>query len=253
MTKFKSKRRPSQGAESRQPKAENPNNAGWVYGLHPVRAVLGAQRRQIHELLMTAKHQTEFSELANKVVTESEIAKFLPPEAVHQGIAVRVGSLPQPDLSDVLERAQRLVLLDQVTDPHNLGAILRSCAAFDIDAVVVPKHGSAPLTSVVAKSSVGALELVPVVTVTNLNRTIERVQEAGFQVIGLAGESEQELPDVIAQPKQAVVMGSEGEGLRQKVAEKCDVLVRIPMSERMESLNVSVATGITLYSLFGHR
>ncbi len=232
-------------------KQESPSNAGWIWGIHPVRAVLGANRRQVQELLVTAKHKNEFGELASKIVTDSELDSICGKEAVHQGVAVRAGSLPQPDLSDVLANGvQRLVLLDQVTDPHNLGAILRSCAGFGVDAVVVPKHGSAPLTSVVAKASVGAMELVPVVTVSNLNRAIEAIQQENFQMLGLAGEGAQELPEIEPAKKQAIVMGSEGEGLRQKVREKCDVLVRIPMSDRLESLNVSVAAGITLYSLF---
>lgn len=170
----------------------------------------------------------------------------------HQGVLLRCRPPPvgdEGDLAAVLESRTEplLLLLDQVTDPHNLGACLRSAAAFAVDAVVIPRDRSAGLTEVVARSAAGTLGLVPVLAVTNLARSIVAMQQAGVFVHGLAGEAELVLADVDLRGRSALVLGAEGQGLRQLTRQRCDRLLRIPMAAGVESLNVAVAAGICLY------
>lgn len=182
----------------------------------------------------------------------TDLARMVPRDAPHQGLVAEVEPLPGLWLGDVLsddpDDRRPLVLLDQVTDPHNVGAILRSAAAFDARAIITQDRHSPPETGVLAKAASGALEVVPWVRVVNLARALDEVAEAGYWRIGLAGEARRSLGQAMGQARLALVMGAEGEGLRPNTAEHCDELAKLPISGRVESLNVSNATAIALYA-----
>jgi 23S rRNA (guanosine2251-2'-O)-methyltransferase len=189
-----------------------------------------------------------------RVVDRAELDALLPQGAVHQGWALEVEPLPQPDLDAVLRRAAAseravVVLLDQVTDPHNVGAILRSAAAFGALAVIIAEHGAARVTGTLGKAASGALELVPLLRVVNLARTIDRLKDAGFWSCGLDEGAPQALASLDFGPRVALVLGSEGGGLRRLVRERCDYLARLPTGPQMPGLNVSNAAAIALYEL----
>ncbi len=233
---------------------------GWLVGVHPVMAALTAGRRAVRELWLLAEPKAALADLIAANPQWLVLTKTRPDfdaqfgEAVaHQGVALLAGNLPQPSLPDVLSRKPTLlVALDQVTDPHNVGAIVRSAGAFGAAAVLHTEHRSAGLTPVVAKVAAGTLEVVPLVEIVNLVQSLELLKEAGFTVIGLAGEAEhatlQEVLPTLTGPV-CVVLGSEGDGLRRLTRETCDHLVRLPISPLVESLNVSVAAGVTLSML----
>lgn len=168
-------------------------------------------------------------------------------DAVHQGIAALVQPLAGYVLEDVLHRSGVLVILDQVSDPHNVGAILRSAAAFDAIAVIAPKDNSAPETATMAKAASGGLDIVPRISVTNLASAMRALKEEGWWIIGLAGEATQSLSDIKIGAKTVLVLGAEGKGMRRLTGELCDELARLPISPRMESLNVSNAAVLALY------
>ena len=183
-----------------------------------------------------------------------DMDRLLPPGAVHQGIAVLAEHLDAIGIEDVGRMAQGrehalVMVLDQVTDPHNVGAILRSAAVFGALAVVVPDRHSPEETGALAKSASGALEVMPLVRVTNMVRALEQLKEAGFWTAGLAGEATQTIAQAKLSGKIALVMGAEGEGLRRLTREHCDHLIRLPMTSLVESLNVSNAAAIALYEL----
>ncbi len=197
-----------------------------------------------------AQDKAAFTGLTFEMKSPEEITSTLPHDAVHQGLAVEVGKLEEIALEEVDFSNIRLVaVLDQVTDPHNAGAILRSAAAFDVGAVIVPKHGSASETATMAKAASGALDLVPLVTVNNLARSLEELKEMGFWIIGLDGEAITDIQQMPAYEKIVLVLGSEGKGLRRLTGELCDLLVKIPIHGRMESLNVSNAAAVAFYAL----
>ena len=233
---------------------------GWLVGVHPVMAALTAGRRAVRELWLLAEPKAALADLIAANPQWLVLTKTRPDfdaqfgEAVaHQGVALLAGNLPQPSLPDVLSRKPTLlVALDQVTDPHNVGAIVRSAGAFGAAAVLHTEHRSAGLTPVVAKVAAGTLEVVPLVEIVNLVQSLELLKEAGFTVIGLAGEAEhatlQDVLPTLTGPV-CVVLGSEGDGLRRLTRETCDHLVRLPISPLVESLNVSVAAGVTLHTL----
>jgi 23S rRNA (guanosine2251-2'-O)-methyltransferase len=176
----------------------------------------------------------------------------LPRGAVHQGIAVLVAPLPEPDLAAILppEPAPALVVvLDQVTDPHNVGAVMRSAVAFGAHAVIVTERHAPEETGTLGKSASGALEHIPLLRVVNLVRTLEELKHAGFWIVGLAGEAKQTLAEAKLTGRIALVLGAEGDGLRRLTREHCDLQVRLPMSGRMPSLNVSNAAAVALYEL----
>jgi 23S rRNA (guanosine2251-2'-O)-methyltransferase len=184
--------------------------------------------------------------------------------AVHQGLAARIPAYEYAEPTDLLDAAAErgeaplVVVLDSVTDPRNLGAVVRSAAGFGAHGVVIPERRAARMTASAWKTSAGAAARLPVAQVTNLVRTLKDFQEAGCQVVGLAADGDLTLPDLLADPDLAsgplvVVVGSEGEGLGRLVGETCDRLVSIPMSSSLESLNAGVAASITLYALAQHR
>jgi len=242
-----------------------PGRGHWLYGLHAVKAALDNPRRKILRLLLTEEalsaicgNRNGFKEMYPNTPVETAIreaiSQLLPPHAVHQGAALLADPLGDVALDDVLDEvADRqnavILLLDQVTDPQNVGAILRSAAAFDVAAVVLPDRHSPPETTALAKAASGAIEMVPLVRVVNLARALEQLKQAGFWTAGLAGEATQTLAAAHLTGKIALVLGAEGEGLRRLTREHCDILVKLPISPRMESLNVSAAAAVALYEL----
>ena len=256
------RRDPAKGGER---PAKLPSNQLWLYGAHAVLAALANKERKIRRIVLTAEalrsHAASIQRaralrpLPGEETTErQELDRLLPPGAVHQGIAVLAEHLDSPGIEDIARLAQHrdnavVMVLDQVTDPHNVGAILRSAAAFGALAVVVTDRHSPEETGTLAKSASGALEVMPLVRVTNMVRALEQLKEAGFWTAGLAGEATQTLAQAKLSGKIALVMGAEGEGLRRLTREHCDHLVKLPMSDVVESLNVSNAAAISLYEL----
>jgi 23S rRNA (guanosine2251-2'-O)-methyltransferase len=186
------------------------------------------------------------------VVERAALDRLLGAGAVHQGLALSVAPLPRLDLrrTCVPEPGRNVVLvLDQINDPHNLGAILRSAAAFDVRAVIIPERRSAELGGVVAKAASGALELVPVIEVVNLARALDELAALGYWRVALDAAATATLDDVPAERNLVLVLGAEGSGLRRLVGERCDFAAGLPIAPQMDSLNVSVACGIALYAL----
>ncbi|HEU0070932.1 MAG TPA: 23S rRNA (guanosine(2251)-2'-O)-methyltransferase RlmB [Alphaproteobacteria bacterium] len=246
-------------------KSNKPQRGHWLYGLHAVQAALENPRRKVLRLLLTEEavsaiggNRSSFKEMypqaAVETATREMISQMLPAHAVHQGAAMLADPLPDMALEDVLdeiaeENSAVVLILDQVTDPQNVGAILRSAAAFDVAAVVVPDRHSPPETTALAKAASGAIEMVPLIRVVNLARALEQLKQAGFWTAGLAGEAQQTLAAARLSGKVALVLGAEGEGLRRLTRDHCDILVKLPISPRMESLNVSAAAAVALYEL----
>jgi 23S rRNA (guanosine2251-2'-O)-methyltransferase len=230
----------------------------WLYGRHAVEAALANPRRSCHRLLATDDALARLGAAARRAgvevraVEREAIDRLLGAATVHQGLALSAAPLPAFDLGRTCapEPGRNVVLvLDQINDPHNLGAILRSAAAFEVRAVVLPERRSAELGGVVAKAASGALDLVPVVEVVNLARALEELAALGYWRIALDATAPA-LPDEVPPADDlALVLGAEGSGLRRLVRERCDVAVRLPTAPQMASLNVSVACGIALYAL----
>jgi 23S rRNA (guanosine2251-2'-O)-methyltransferase len=234
----------------------------WLYGRHPVLAALANPDRRLERLLATRdvadRHATEFAGSSAKaeILSREDLAQRLPAGAVHQGIAALVAPLEEPQIEDLLARCgdDALVLaLDQVTDPHNVGAVLRSAAAFGAAAVVVTERHAASESGVLAKAASGALEHVPVVPVTNLARALETLKEAGIWCVGFAAEAAQTIAAATLAGKVAIVLGAEGAGLRRLTRERCDLLVRLPTQGPIADLNVSNAAAVALYELARRR
>jgi len=228
----------------------------WLYGTHAVTAALVNPERKIRRLVATAEMARTLppSRIAPDLMARPEIDRLLPAGAVHQGVAVLVEPLPAWGVEDVVragaltERAI-VVVLDQVTDPHNVGAILRSAAAFGALAVIVPDRHAPEETGALAKSASGALERMPLVRVTNLARALDLLKDGGFWIAGLAADAPKTLAQAGLSGRVAMVLGAEGDGLRRLTREHCDHLVRLPMTGEMESLNVSNAAAVALYEL----
>lgn len=181
----------------------------------------------------------------------ADLGRLVPPDAPHQGVVIEVEPLKEVWLDDLIgnppERSVLLVL-DQVTDPHNVGAIIRSAAAFGAIGIITQDRHSPPESGVVAKAASGALERVPWVRIVNLARALEEIGEAGFWRIGLAGDSPTMLNEALGPPRIALVLGAEGAGLRPNTREHCDALARLPITDAVESLNVSNAAAVALYA-----
>ena len=229
-------------------------NRPRFWGKHAVAAALDNPHRKVLRAWAT-REAAEFMQFPKEVqVTLADVAdlgRLVPHDAPHQGVVIEVEPLEDVWLDDVLagvaERAVLLVL-DQVTDPHNVGAILRSAAAFGAIGIITQDRHSPPESGALAKAASGALERVPWVRVVNLARALEEIGEAGFWRIGLAGDSEMELKDALGPPRVALVLGAEGPGMRQNTREHCDSVARLPLSDAIESLNVSTAAAVALYA-----
>jgi len=236
--------------------AEAPAAAAlWLYGQHAVAAALANRARTSLRLVATAESADEAGRLARatyagvqvEILDRREIDRLAGPGAVHQGIALQVEPLPDAGLEDSVGGADLVVLLDQVVDPHNVGAILRSAAAFGAAAVVVQDRHSPQSTGTLAKAASGALEWVPLVRVGNLARALDRLKELGFWLVGLDGEAPDVLGATALPAPLALVLGAEGSGLRRLSREACDRLVRIPSARPGLSLNVSNAAAVALH------
>jgi 23S rRNA (guanosine2251-2'-O)-methyltransferase len=234
-------------------RAEGGSSQNWLFGHHAVRAALANPERTCRQLLLTPEAAKDWvsTGLTPTIVDRTEIDRHVPAGAVHQGVALLADPLPELALEDVLFSAAPdalFVLLDQVTDPHNVGAILRSCAVFGVTALIMPDRNAATATGTLAKTASGALEAVPVVRVVNLSRTIRQLQEADVWVIGLEGIAEKPLEAVLRPGRIALVLGAEGPGLRRLTGETCDTLGHLPTAGEFASLNVSNAAAVALYA-----
>jgi 23S rRNA (guanosine2251-2'-O)-methyltransferase len=226
-----------------------------IFGLHSVAAALANPKRKLVHLWATENGLARLVEEAGDftVATETLHPRHLDhmlagDDAVHQGVILEAQPLKQPRL-DQLPHDGIVVLLDQVTDPHNVGAILRSCAAFNVTALVSPARHSAAATGTLFKAASGAYEHVPMVTVTNLARAIDELKTYSFQIIGLDSEAETSIGPRDPALPTALVLGAEGKGLRQLTRQLCDQVVRLDMPGAIKSLNVSIAAAVTLYAL----
>lgn len=225
------------------------------WGKHAVYAALDNPERHVRKLWGTHAALSEIvipDDVTLQYAEAADLARMVPSDVPHQGLVIEVDPLPDLFLGDVLDTDEKrsLVLLDQVTDPQNIGAIFRSAAAFDAAAIITQDRHAPPENGTIAKAASGALETVPWVRVVNLSRALEEIAEAGYWSIGLSGHADALLADALP-PKGgvALVMGAEGEGMRQNVEGHCDQLARLPISDKMESLNVSNATAIALYAI----
>lgn len=230
----------------------------WVYGWHAVKAALANPERVVTRIIASPGAADKLVLPARRLPTPHimeprEIDRILGSAAVHQGIAALVQALEPYMLEDILNIRNPtgpILILDQVSDPHNVGAILRSAAAYDAIAVIFPKDHSAPETAIMAKAACGALDIVRRVQVTNLAAAMRELKENGWWIIGLEGESDRLLCDMKFSAKTVLVLGAEGKGMRRLTAECCDERARLPMGKHMESLNVSNAAAIALYQLY---
>lgn len=235
----------------------------WLYGRHAVAAALQNPERKIHRVVATLNAadwlsvQGVKSPIAIDDLKPDGIDGMLPPGAVHQGLAAYMDELPRVRLKeacDPSDRAMRpVVVLDQITDTHNIGAIFRTAAAFNARAIVVQERRTPPLSGALAKAAAGAVDIVPCVQAVNIARALEALKELGYYCAGLAGEASMEMKDIPRTKPVALVMGAEGAGLRELVGQTCDTLARIPIAAQMESLNVSNAAAIALYEINRHQ
>jgi len=231
-----------------------------LWGRHAVEAALTNPNRQAKKLWGTREaiqamlddHEAELpTTLPVEYAQAADLGRLVARDAPHQGLVLDCSALDDIALDDVLDEAEgrTLVILDQVTDPHNVGAILRSCAAFDVAALITQDRHSPPESGTLAKAASGALEVVPWVRVVNLARALDSISEAGYWRIGLDGEGKATFPTALPAGAVAIVLGAEGEGLRHNVSEHCDSIARLPIASAMESLNVSNAAAIALYAV----
>lgn len=226
-----------------------------LFGMHPVEAALANPKRLIGRLQLTENAQRRLEPqikargVVPQLVAPKDLDRRLGNETVHQGVMLETQALPEPTLEELAEAAKErpLVVLDQVTDPHNVGAILRSAAVFGAAGLVMTRRHSPPLDGTLAKSASGALEHVPISLVANLARAIEELKDLGFLVVGLDGEAPQELAGIDWAQRVALVLGAEGKGLRQLTRERCDQLCRIAAEGPIASLNVSNAAAVSLH------
>tara|TARA_R110002050_G_scaffold118195_2_gene235420 strand:+ start:45114 stop:45881 length:768 start_codon:yes stop_codon:yes gene_type:complete len=225
-----------------------------LYGVHACFAALENGTRQFFSIFVTQKYHADVVKkdygCPVNVVTGEQLSKLIGDDAVHQGIVVDSRPLPEKSLEEVIEDSSEdssLLVLDQVTDPHNIGAILRSCAVFGIDALVLTERHSPKVTGVLAKIASGALEKIPLVYVGNMVQALNQMKKSGYWISGLAEEGDQFAHQVKFDGKTALVMGAEGSGLRRMTRETCDMLVKLPTSDTFSTLNVSNAAAIILY------
>ncbi len=237
-------------------------NGVWLWGRHPVLAALDNPSRNPLRLLATAEAARGLTlpdrSPGIEPADRAQLDRLLPDGAVHQGLALLAAPLPETAIEDVAglcrdDPSARVVVLDRAQDPRNVGAVLRSAAAFGARAVILPRDHAPEATGILAKAASGALERVPLIRVTNLARALRRLKEDGFWCLGLDGHADRPLADLPADGRTALVLGAEGAGLRRLTRETCDVLARIPIASAVESLNLSNAAAVALYDLARRR
>lgn len=244
-------RRPNRQTETTS--APTGDAARWLYGSHAVNAALANADRRPRRLLATADAAASLAPnppIRPEIVERQVLDQTLPPGSVHQGLALLADLLPEYTAEDLIDRAgptSLMVVLDQVTDPHNVGAIFRSAAVFGASGLIMTDRNAPPLTGTLAKAASGAIEHVPLARVVNLSRTLRTLQEAGFWCIGLDAEAPKTLEQAVGSGRTALVMGAEGDGLRRLTIETCDELAKLPAGGTFTSLNVSNAAAVALY------
>ena len=269
------RKHPSKPKKARNSKAESLAGGGrrrrsekagepyWIYGVHAVLAALANPVRTCLRVLITASGDKDLETRVSKArqsvpggpeiesLDRGKIERLLDSGAVHQGVALLAGPLGKLAIEDVLPTAGTdeavIVVLDQVSDPRNVGAVMRSAAAFGAAAVVVQDRHGPPVAGALCKAASGAVERVPLVRTVNVARTLKTLKDAGFWCLGLDGSAKEILAGADLTGKVALVLGSEGGGLRRLVRDSCDLLVRVPISDRVESLNLSNAAAVSLY------
>lgn len=226
------------------------------YGRHAVAAALANPERNVRKMWGTREALAGLDLPPSVPVTFAEAAdlgRLVPNDAPHQGLVAEVDPLEEIWLGDLLQQGaddrRPLLVLDQVTDPHNVGAILRSAAAFNALGIVTQDRHAPPESGALARAASGTLETVPWVRVVNLARALDEIAEAGFWRVGLTGQADTTLAETIGQARIALVLGAEGEGMRQNTEAHCDQLARLPISPKVESLNVSNAAAVALYAI----
>lgn len=224
-----------------------------IYGRKPILETIDAGIK-IHKAYIIKQNTPIVEKIIEKLRAKNVEIKFVNKDFFdkidmnHQGVMIEVDSYNYKSINDIKD-ATRLILLDKIEDPHNLGAIIRSAESFGFDAVIIPERRSAKVTATVYKTSAGAINNIDLVMVTNLNKTIEKLKENGFWVYGLAGEATSKLSETDLSGKVALVVGNEADGISRLTREKCDSLVKIPMIGKVNSLNASVASAIAMYEV----
>ena len=248
----------------------SPGKSLLLWGNHAVTAALANSDRKIYEIFFTESKQKNIQKLINSRLSVSEgykiklnaissrdLTSLLPDHSVHQGLAAIVGELDNGGLDLLINRTYSsrysfVVVLDQVTDPHNLGAVIRSAAAFSVDAIIVHDRSTPQLDGALGKAASGALEHIPIIRTKNIARTIDKLKKSEFWCIGLSDDSDNDLSSLGVHTRTAVVLGAEGEGLRRLTRESCDILARLPTSLNFPTLNISNAASITFYEIRKH-
>jgi 23S rRNA (guanosine2251-2'-O)-methyltransferase len=255
--------------KNRSPSAADLDHV-WIFGKHQVFSVLKGNRRKIFSILATKNSISDLEKFLKdenlahfktqiKLVDNSEIEKLVGPHQVHQGLLVKGSKLPIQNQNDLLEELYALdkeqlpplLLLDQLSDPHNIGAIIRSAAAFGVKKIIFCEHNSPKENSTIVRASAGTIDLVDLVVVINFNNLIEKLKKIGYWIVGLAGEGKASITEIKDYKTIALIIGSEGNGIRDLVKKNCDILAKININQEVESLNASVATAIALYELQG--
>ena len=238
--------------EKRRDASAASGDAALLYGAHTVREALLAGRRELLALYATENALPRIAEAAARagveprLVDARELTRRLGEDTVHQGLLLEAGPLPELALDEIETKSGIVLALDQITDPHNVGAMLRSAAAFAVDASIVTERHGPQLSGVLAKAASGALEHVPVVTVVNLARSLEQLASQGYWLLGLDSAGETDLEDAPLRAPVALVLGAEGKGLRRLTRERCDLVARLDMPGPIKSLNVSNACAVAL-------
>lgn len=254
-------RSPRPPREAAPKKSKSSINAD-LFGMHAVREAWGNPKRYVHALFITESALEEFKPFLSvdakrpdpTIVTKEEIDRAFPAGTVHQGIALSAQALAEISVTDIIIRAKEnprsvIVMLDQVTDPHNIGAILRSACAFGADGVVMQSKHAPEMAGVLAKTACGAVDHIPVAYETNLSRALETLKDHHYTVIGMDEHSEKNFTDLPTYERAVIVLGAEGPGMRRLIKEHCDVLVTLPTRPPIASLNVSNAAAVALYAL----
>ncbi|MGY8986523.1 MAG: 23S rRNA (guanosine(2251)-2'-O)-methyltransferase RlmB [Sphingomonadales bacterium] len=232
----------------------------YIFGKHPVIAALSNPKREKIKLFVTEHSRSVISNFLNnhpnlkvEVKDQDFIKNLVDSDNPHQGLVLEVKSLPNPHLKDVINcdgKGKNIILvLDQITDPHNIGAIMRSAAAFNAKAIITTDRNAPPETGTLAKTASGALDILPWVRVVNLAATLDELANNGYWRVGLDGYAEKSITEIDPGDNIVLVLGSEGKGMRESTQKKCDFLAKLPISPKVESLNVSNAAAVALYEL----